>query len=95
MTDSSEAGVEVAREFSDPVAFPKLSSAQLVRLRAYGTEQSVEAGDILYGPGDPTYDLVVVEDATGRDRPASERGTGGRRLSCASVRARFSAGSTC
>jgi thioredoxin reductase (NADPH) len=64
MTDSYETGIEVAREFSDPVAFPTLSSAQLVRLRTYGTEQSVEAGDILYGPGDPTYDLVVVEDAT-------------------------------
>jgi thioredoxin reductase (NADPH) len=46
------------------VAFPRLTDAQLARLQAYGTPQTVEAGDVLYGPGDATYDLVVTEDAT-------------------------------
>jgi thioredoxin reductase (NADPH) len=51
-------------ESDNPVAFPRLSDAQLARLRAYGTPQTVEAGEVLYGPGDATYDLVVTEDAT-------------------------------
>jgi len=57
-------GIESEREVSDPVAFPRLSDAQLLRLRGYGTPQVVEAGDVLYGPGDATYDLIVTEDAT-------------------------------
>jgi thioredoxin reductase (NADPH) len=57
-------GIESEREVSDPVAFPRLSDAQLARLRSYGTPQTVAAGQVLYGPGDATYDLVVTEDAT-------------------------------
>ena len=53
-----EPGVE------DPVAYPRLSAAQLARLRSYGTPQTVEAGEVLYGPGDATYDLIVADDAT-------------------------------
>jgi thioredoxin reductase (NADPH) len=41
-----------------------LSAPQLARLRSYGTPQTVEAGEVLYGPGDATYDLIVAEDAT-------------------------------
>jgi thioredoxin reductase (NADPH) len=58
------AGIESEYDVSDPVAFPKLSDAQLTRLRAYGTPQTVDAGDVLYGPGDATYDLIVTDDAT-------------------------------
>jgi thioredoxin reductase (NADPH) len=57
-------GIESERAVGDPVAFPRLSVAQLARLRAYGRPQAVEAGEVLYGPGDMTYDLVVLEDAT-------------------------------
>jgi len=57
-------GIESEREVGDPAAFPRLSAAQLARLRAYGRPQAVEAGEVLYGPGDVTYDLVVLEDAT-------------------------------
>jgi thioredoxin reductase (NADPH) len=57
-------GIEPEREVGDPVAFPELSDAQLVRLSSYGTPQMVDAGDVLYGPGDPTCDLIVIEDAT-------------------------------
>jgi thioredoxin reductase (NADPH) len=46
------------------VAYPRLSDAQLTRLRSYGTAHTVEAGEILYGPGDAAYDLIVAEDAT-------------------------------
>ena len=45
-------------------ATPRLSAEQLARLRAYGGAQTVDVGDVLYGPGDATYDLVVLEDAT-------------------------------
>ena len=41
-----------------------MSDAQLARLRPYGTPQDVEAGEVLYGPGDATYDFIVIEDAT-------------------------------
>jgi thioredoxin reductase (NADPH) len=55
--------MESEGEVRDPVAFPRLSDAQLARLRSYGTPQTVEAGGVLYGPGDATYDLIVTEDA--------------------------------
>jgi thioredoxin reductase (NADPH) len=58
------ASTESELEIDDPVAFPRLSDAQLARLRSYGTLQTVEAGDVLYGPGDATYDFVVTDDAT-------------------------------
>jgi thioredoxin reductase (NADPH) len=57
-------GIESEPEVEDPVAFPELSDAQLARLSSYGTPQTVDAGDVLYGPGDTTYDLIVLEDAT-------------------------------
>jgi thioredoxin reductase (NADPH) len=51
-------------EANNPVAFPRLTEAQLARLRSCGTTRTVEAGEVLYGPGDAAYDLVVTEDAT-------------------------------
>ena len=45
-------------------AFPRLTEAQFTRLTSFGTPETVEAGEVLYGPGDPTYDLIVVEGAT-------------------------------
>jgi thioredoxin reductase (NADPH) len=56
--------IESERGAQNSVAYPRLSDAQLARLRAYGTLQTVEAGDVLYGPGDATYDLIVTDDAT-------------------------------
>ncbi len=58
------ADFESGGDVGNPVAFPRLSDAQLARLRSYGTPQSVEAGEVLYGPSDATYDLIVIEDAT-------------------------------
>jgi thioredoxin reductase (NADPH) len=40
--------------------FPVLDAAQLEALRAYGTEQEVAAGEVLFAEGDETYDLIVV-----------------------------------
>jgi thioredoxin reductase (NADPH) len=57
-------GIESELEIENPVAFPRLSDAQLARLRSYGTPHTVEAGEVLYGPGDATYDLIVTDDAT-------------------------------
>jgi thioredoxin reductase (NADPH) len=49
---------------ASPVANPRLTETQRARLQAYGTPHVVEAEDVLYGPGDREYDLIVVEDAT-------------------------------
>jgi thioredoxin reductase (NADPH) len=57
-------GIESVPEVDNPVAFPRLTEAQLARLSSYGTPQMVDAGDVLYGPGDATYDLIVIENAT-------------------------------
>jgi len=54
-------GIEPERE---EAAFPQLTKAQFARLSSFGTPETVEAGEVLYGPGDPTYDLIVIEDAT-------------------------------
>ena len=85
-------GIESEPEVENPVAFPELSDAQLARLSSYGTPQTVDAGDVLYGPGDTTYDLVVLEDATVEIvQPAT--GTPGG-VSRDSAPVRFSASST-
>src|SRR5215475_5009069 len=41
---------------------PVLTEPQLAVLRRYGTEQAVAIGDVLYGAGDRTYDLIVLLD---------------------------------
>ena len=40
---------------------PALSQALMVRLRAYGSLETLVAGDLLYQPGDDRYDLIVIE----------------------------------
>ena len=37
------------------------SPEQLLRLRSYGTQHDLDAGQILYQPGDPGYDLILVD----------------------------------
>jgi thioredoxin reductase (NADPH) len=58
------ASTQSERDLTNPIAFPRLSDAQLERLCSYGTPQAVEAGEVLYGPGDASYDFVVIDDAT-------------------------------
>ena len=42
-----------------PPTFP-LSPTQLERIRVYGTEERVDAGDVLYSPGDEDWGMFVV-----------------------------------
>jgi thioredoxin reductase (NADPH) len=52
----------VAPGVDTSIAFPTLSKSQLKRLGAYGVEQLVTAGDILFSPGDRTYDLMIIDE---------------------------------
>jgi thioredoxin reductase (NADPH) len=40
---------------------PKLSGDQFARLTAYGVAQDVRIRDVVFRPGDPSYDLIVIE----------------------------------
>ena len=42
-------------------AFPALSDEQWARLQAYGSAQEVESGAVLFGAGEATYDLILVD----------------------------------
>ena len=42
-------------------AFPALSDEQWARLQAYGSAQEVESGELLWGAGEATYDLILVD----------------------------------
>src|ERR1700730_10004211 len=42
-------------------ALPQLSEAQFDRMTAYGAPQPVQVGDVVFGPGDVDYDLILVE----------------------------------
>jgi thioredoxin reductase (NADPH) len=42
-------------------AFPALSDEQWARLQAYGSAQEVESGAPLFGVGEATYDLILVD----------------------------------
>ena len=43
-----------------PATETTLSAEHLEVLGRYGSERDVAAGDVLFAPGDPAYDLVVV-----------------------------------
>ena len=43
-------------------AFPHLTEAQCARMRAFGVAQTVNVGDLLFQPGDVTYDLVLIDE---------------------------------
>src|SRR5580704_9684261 len=42
-------------------AFPGLSDEQWARLQAYGSAQEVESGALLFGVGEATHDLILVD----------------------------------
>ena len=54
------AGQAAASEFAG--AFPFLDEGQIAKLRAYGTETNVEAGQVLFREGDSDPDLMVIVD---------------------------------
>jgi thioredoxin reductase (NADPH) len=61
--DGESAGVPTGAPLSlgSTPAVPQLSAAQFERMTAYGVQQPVELGDIVFGPGDVDYDLILVE----------------------------------
>jgi thioredoxin reductase (NADPH) len=52
------AGQAAASEFAG--AFPFLDEGQIAKLRTYGTERQVEAGEVLFREGDSDPDLMVI-----------------------------------
>jgi thioredoxin reductase (NADPH) len=42
-------------------AVPQLTADQFARLTSYGVAQAVRSADVVFRPGDPTYDLIVIE----------------------------------
>jgi thioredoxin reductase (NADPH) len=40
---------------------PRLNEDQFARLAAYGVAQDVRIRDVVFRPGDPSYDLIVIE----------------------------------
>jgi hypothetical protein len=42
-------------------AVPQLSAAQFARMAAYEMARPVQVGDVVFGPGDVDYDLILVE----------------------------------
>ena len=44
----------------DPALFPKLTQAQVQLLSPLGEVRPTEAGEVLFAPGDPTYDVMVL-----------------------------------
>lgn len=46
---------------SDAPQVPQLTAEQFARLAAYGVAQEVRSRDVVFRPGDPAYDLIVIE----------------------------------
>ena len=44
----------------DPAAATELTDDQLARVRRFGTERPVAVGEVLFRPGDETYDFYVI-----------------------------------
>ena len=55
-----ESGKQVAEGPGVPGIRPVLDAFELDRLRRYGVEQEMKAGDVLFAEGDESYDLFVV-----------------------------------
>src|SRR5918997_2716111 len=46
----------------DPVQRPELTDAQWGRLLGYGVPETVTVGDYVFRSGDPSYDLILIDD---------------------------------
>jgi thioredoxin reductase (NADPH) len=46
---------------TEAAAAPQLSAEQFARLTACGAAQEVRSRDVVFRPGDPAYDLIVIE----------------------------------
>jgi thioredoxin reductase (NADPH) len=47
-------------DVDDAALFPKLTDAQIDLLSGHGEVRPTRAGEVLFAPGDPTYDVMVV-----------------------------------
>ena len=43
-------------------ASPQLTDEQFARLRGYGTPEALEVGEAAFAAGDPSYDLIVIDE---------------------------------
>lgn len=59
-----EPGSPKPRPPSPEEAAPQLTDEQRARLASYGSGQDVRRGDVVFRPGEPAYDLIVVEAGT-------------------------------
>src|SRR6187431_1162518 len=62
-TENAGAGVSTATTDADATA-GGLNADQFRRLADYGHREQVHARQVLYAPGDRTYDLYLMESAT-------------------------------
>lgn len=60
MTEPDASAAGPGRVEPENAASPVLSPAELSRLAPYGVDQDVRVDDVVFRPGDPGYDLVVV-----------------------------------
>jgi thioredoxin reductase (NADPH) len=49
---------------ADPVAYPTLTSEQLLQIASYGRKRVVDAGEVLFTPADDHYDFYALLDAS-------------------------------
>jgi thioredoxin reductase (NADPH) len=54
-------GTPESRPPRSGAAVPQLTDDQFARLTAYGAAQDVRVRDVVFRPGDPAYDLIVIE----------------------------------
>ncbi len=63
MSDAAQSRPEIdntpVAEEND-VVFPRLDRAQMETLRAAGRTVPLKTGEVLYAPGEPDYELIVV-----------------------------------
>ena len=53
-----------ARSRFAAAASPTLTTEEHARLTGYGVAQEVSSGDVVFRPGDPAYDLIVIDAGT-------------------------------
>src|ERR1700760_4564751 len=70
---STRTNADNAPDFRPELAFPKLTEEMLDRVRPYGREETLEAGQLLFKQGDRQVDMLVVLDGEiSISLPASE-----------------------
>ena len=50
----------MSESVNETAAFPEFDDDQLAVIAAYGQRRTVQPGEILFSPGDPQYDFIVI-----------------------------------